>query len=66
MFRIITRNDFSALRMTVDRERFVQGLLRLGVRLKKVQLEELFDILDVDQDGVVRFQEFVAMKQQKK
>jgi len=52
--------------MTVDRERFVQGLLRLGVRLKKVQLEELFDILDVDQDGVVRFQEFVAMKQQKK
>lgn len=66
LFRIITRNDFSALRMTVDRERFVQGLLRLGVRLKKVQLDELFDILDVDQDGVVRFQEFVAMKQQKK
>lgn len=66
LFRIITRNDFSALRMTVDRERFVQGLLRLGVRLKKAQLHELFDILDVDQDGVVRFQEFVAMKQQKK
>ena len=66
LFRIITRNDLSALRMTVDRERFVQGLLRLGVRLKKAQLDELFDILDVDQDGVVRFQEFVAMKQQKK
>ena len=63
LFRIITRNDFSALRMTVDRERFVQGLLRLGVRLRKVQLDELFDILDVDEDGVVRFQEFVAMKQ---
>ena len=66
LFRIITRNDFSALRMTVDRDRFVQGLLRLGVPLKKAQLHELFDILDVDQDGVVRFQEFVAMKQQKK
>ena len=66
LFRIITRNDFSALRMTVDRDRFIQGLLRLGVPLKKAQLHELFDILDVDQDGVVRFQEFVAMKQQKK
>lgn len=66
LFRIITRNDLSALRMTVDRERFVQGLLRLGVRLNKAQLDELFDILDVDQDDVVRFQEFVAMKQQKK
>lgn len=65
LFRIITRNDFSALRMTVDRERFVQGLQKLGVRLKKVQLDELFDILDVDQDGVVRFQEFVAMKQKR-
>ncbi|XP_078381395.1 uncharacterized protein LOC144664153 [Oculina patagonica] len=63
LFRIITRNDFSALRMTVDRERFVQGLQRLGVRLRKVQLDELFDILDIDEDGVVRFQEFVAMKQ---
>ncbi|KAJ7369617.1 hypothetical protein OS493_037567 [Desmophyllum pertusum] len=62
LFRIITRNDFSALRMTLDRERFVQGLLKLEFRLKKVQLDELFDILDVDE--VVRFQEFVAMKQQ--
>ena len=66
LFRIITRNDFSALRMTVDRERFVEGLQKLGVHLKRVQLDELFDILDVDEDGVVRFQEFVAMKQQKK
>ena len=66
LFRIITRNDFSALRMTVDRERFVQGLQKLGVHLKRVQLDELFDILDADDDGVVRFQEFVAMKQQTK
>ena len=66
LFRIITRNDFSALRMTVDRERFVQGLIKLGVPLRKVQLDELFDILDVDGDGLVRFQEFVAMKQQTK
>ena len=66
LFRIITRNDFSALRMTVDREGFVQGLFKLGVPLRKVQLDELFDILDVDEDGVVRFQEFVAMKQQTK
>ena len=50
----------------MDRERFVQGLQKLGVHLKRVQLDELFDILDADDDGVVRFQEFVAMKQQTK
>ena len=52
--------------LTADREGFVQGLFKLGVPLRKVQLDELFDILDVDEDGVVRFQEFVAMKQQTK
>ena len=66
LFRIITRNDFSALRMTVDRERFVQGLVKLRVPLRKVQIDELFDILDVDGEGVVKFQEFMAMKLQAK
>lgn len=66
LFRIITRNDFSALRMTVDRDRFVQGLIKLGVPLRKVQIDELFDILDVDGDGVVKFREFLAMKLQAK
>lgn len=66
LFRIISRNEFGALRMTVDRNKFVQGLIKLGVPLRKVQLEELFDILDVEEDGVVRFQEFLAMMKQPK
>ncbi|XP_068686719.1 leucine-rich repeat-containing protein 74A-like [Montipora foliosa] len=64
LFRIITRGNLSGKK--VDHDRFAQSLTSLGVPLKKVQLQELFGILDVDGDGFVGFQDFLAMKQQTK
>lgn len=64
LFRIITRGNLTTQR--VDHDTFAQGLTRLGVPLSKTQLQELFGILDADGDGLVRFQEFLEMKQQTK
>lgn len=64
LFRIITKGNLTTQRM--DPDKFAQGLTRLGVPLEKAQLQELFGILDGDGDGLVSFQEFLAMKQQTK